>query len=261
MPKSATTLPSRVDPRRPRVALYAAAWNGAYRVCFRLGLNAQAAQFAARAFTAGLRKPDNGRQSVLISGLGRVGKTILARQLADRYGYYHLTTDHALDYFFAIADDAERLQFRERFYTSIIERWPNGLIIEGDDFILKNRVRYAKTDHEVDIGPAVTVSERFGIEVFLLGNADVSAEEKIRAFEAYSSKAECWTPELRDVRTYALWSIRVSTRLRSLADGDRIRYVEIDPKDFDASIAATAETIAARGLARGRSPGVTARGR
>jgi hypothetical protein len=259
MPESVTTSAARVDPTRRRVALSAAGWKGAYRICFRLGLTEQAARFAARAFTAGLRKPANGRRSVLISGLGRVGKTILARQLADRYGYHYLTTDHALDYFFAIADDAERLRFRERFYTSIIERWPDGLIIEGDDFILKNRVKYAKTDHEIDIGPAVTVSERFGIEVFLLGNADASADEKIRAFEAYSSRAECWTPELRDVHTYALWSIRVSTRLRSLADGDRIRYVEIDPKDFDASIAATADIIAARGLARGRSPGVPTR--
>lgn len=233
--------------RRGRIC--AACYRGAYRVCFRLSLNKQAARFAARAFTAGLRTPAIGRRSVLISGLGRVGKTILARDLAGRYGYHFLTTDHALGYFFAIADDAERLRFREWFYSSIIERWPNGLIIEGDDFILKNRVTYAKTDHKVDIGPAASISERFGIEVFLLGNAEVSAEEKIRAFEAYSSQAECWTPELRDVRTYALWSIRVSAKLRSLADGDRIRYVEIDPKDFDASIASTADMIAARGLA------------
>jgi hypothetical protein len=253
MTESVTTSSARADPtRRRRRLLCAAGWKGAYRVCFRLGLNEQAARFAARAFTAGLRKPANGRRSALISGLGRVGKTILARQLADRFGYHYLTTDHALDYFFAIADDAERLRFRERFYSSIIERWPNGLIIEGDDFILKNRVKYAKTDHEIDIEPAVTVSERFGIEVFLLGNADVSPEEKIRAFEAYSSQADCWTPELRDVRTYALWSIRVSTRLRSLADGDRIHYVEIDPQGFDESIAATAAMIAARGLAKGR---------
>lgn len=251
MAESVTASASRVNPYHRAGGIYAACWRGAYRICFRLGLNEQAARCAARAFTAGLRRPGIGRRSVLISGLGRVGKTILARQLADRYGYHYLTTDHALDYFFAIVDDAERLRFRERFYSSIIERWPNGLIIEGDDFILKNRVTYAKTDHEIDIGPAVTVSERFGIEVFLLGNSDVSAEEKIRAFEAYSSQAECWTPELRDVRTYALWSIRVSTRLRSLADDDRIRYVEIDPKDFDASIADTAEMIAARGLAQG----------
>jgi hypothetical protein len=240
---TAAASPARPD-RRP--GFRAAFWRGAYRACFRLGLNTCAALSAARASTAGLRRPGVERRSVLISGLGRVGKTILARQLADRYGYQYLTTDDALDYFFAIPDDAERLRFRERFYASIVQRWPTGLVIEGDDFILKNRVRYAKTDHEIDIGPAVTIARRFGTEVFLLGNVDVSAEDKIRAFQEYSSQAECWTPELRDVRTYALWSIRVSTTLRDLADGERIHYVEIDPGDFNGSIARTADLIAAR---------------
>jgi hypothetical protein len=251
MTDSTPTAAARAHPDDTLRRIYAACCRGAFRVCFRLGLMGPAARFAARASTAALRKPGIARPSLLISGLGRVGKTILARDLADRYGYEYLTTDDALDYFWAIADDAERLMFRNRYYASIISRWPEGLIIEGDDFILKNRVTYAKTDHEIDIGPAVTIAERFGIHVFLLGNVDVSAEEKIQAFEEYSAQAECWTPELRDVRKYALWSIRVSTELRRLADGKRIHYVEIDSRAFDECIAATADMIAARGLATG----------
>jgi hypothetical protein len=228
---------------------YGAGYHAAYAACFRLGLDGPAARLAARASMSNLRRPAIARRSALISGLGRVGKTILARRLAERYGYQVLTTDHALDYFFAIPDDAERLRFRERFYASIVGAWPAGLLVEGDDFILRNRARYAKTDHEIDIGPARVLAERFGIDIFLLGNTDITAEDKIRAFETYSAVAECWTPELRDVRKYALWSIRVSRTLRGLADGERIHYVEIDCDDFEGSIARTADMIAARGRA------------
>jgi hypothetical protein len=127
----------------------------------------------------------------------------LAHELAHRYGYQYLTTDNALDYFLVIEDDATRLLFGERFYASILGRWPDGLVIEGDDFILENRVTYAKTDHAIAIDPAIRFAERFGIELFLLGNCHVSAEDRIQAYEEYSSKAECWTTELRDVRKYA----------------------------------------------------------
>ena len=235
-------IPSGDLPFRARVA----AWRALYDASFKLGLVSLSARFAARASTAQLSGRGIDRPSVVISGLGRSGKTILANRLSARYGYQRFGTDHCLDYFFRITDDSQRLRFRERFYSSIVRRFPDGLVIEGDDFILRNRVTYAKTNHPIDIGPALTLSDRFGTEVFLLGNTK-SPDELIAAFEVYSSGAECWTTSLRDVRKYALWLIRVSQTLRALADGERIHYLEVDSIRFDEWIDATADMIASRG--------------
>lgn len=225
----------------PRV--WALLYNALYALTLRMGWTTVSAWCAARAATAHIN-PSVERPTVLVSGLGRSGKTILANQLVQEHRYRRVCTDDCLHYFFQIEDDDARLHFREAFYGSIIRRFPRGLVIEGDDFILKNRRALAAIDHPVDASITRTLTERFGIKAFFLGNTGPDVNAVIRSFEAYSSHSPCYTTSLPDVRKYAEWLIRVSLTLRDLADGGRIHYLETDPADFDGFIAEVAARIA-----------------
>ena len=210
-----------------------------------LGFNRLSAVCIARAATRHLDFVTNGRNSLLISGLARTGKTILASRLVSKYNYNAMMADMVQPYFFSISDCHARMRLRKDVYSEILNQY-GGLIIEGDDFILENTGGVAKINHKVDISLAIYLSKKFNIKVFLLGNADVSVDEKLAGIRLFSAKEWCWTTAVDpdEAREYTSWLIRVSQRLRDLADGKNMYYFELDPNNFEKSVDRVAEKVA-----------------
>jgi len=207
----------------------------------------EAAVAAAGIATNELKCKKHEGRSLLISGLSRSGKSILANILRRNYNYQYLTTDYFLKVFFSIQDDQARNSFKEYFYDDIVKRWQTGLIIEGDDFILKNRRAIAQLDHEIDIAGADKLSRRWDIPFILLGNANITPDAKVKAFRKFSCKHECWTSTLDEdtIYKYASWLIRVSEQLRNVANSQNMHYIELDPRQFDYCIEVASHQVAA----------------
>jgi hypothetical protein len=224
-------------------------YEASFRICLYLKWLRLAAISAARASTADLQHRTHPGRSVLISGLGRAGKTLLAKRLCREFGYQSITTDDSLEYFFAVADYFDRYEFRRTFYADILKRWPTGLLIEGDDFILENRAEIAALDHNLDPGFARTLSMTFDVPLIFLGNAETTIDEKLDAFRTFSRANVCWTTSLFEdegitINEYAAWLIRVSGELKKFADGRLEHYYELDGKTFESSLQEAAGQIA-----------------
>jgi hypothetical protein len=76
---------------------------------------------------------------ILIGGVGRIGKTRLAKKLTRRTGFDLIHCDKFRRAFWSIADEQSRSAERFWSYEQAIANRCRGLIIEGDDLISRNR--------------------------------------------------------------------------------------------------------------------------
>lgn len=206
-----------------------------------------AAMFAARAEANTLPPAATQSASILLGGMPRTGKTILARSIRQLGGYQTISTDRFVTYFSQISDASSRLQFRTTFYRTLLARWPTGLVIEGDDFILANKQGNVAVGFPTDITLALSLSKAFHVPFFAIGNSDPDPERRLEAYFNYRERNECWT---RDIDTatlgaYARWSIRVSRELRALSQENPFEYIEIPIEDFSRSIERAARQMLA----------------
>ncbi len=212
-----------------------------------LGWTRLGAVCAARATTAQLRPARSTKQSILISGVSRVGKSTLANKLSIDHGYQHLVTDFLKWRFYSINDYQVRREFREVFYSEILKTFPRGLIIEGNDLIYANRgsdkVSYEYKDLQLDL--LEMLSRSFSVPAFIIGNYDTSITRKRIAIQNHR-QPDCWTATLSEVELSVLVSYIISASgfLRHLCDGKSVKYIEIDSDNFEMSIASAAERIA-----------------
>jgi hypothetical protein len=193
---------------------------------------------------------------ILIAGHARIGKTILASTLAARLNGAYMSTDNLRQIFYDIEDDAERLDFRMRCYHSIFGLDFNGLIVEGNDFISENLHRH-RGKWPVSIKIVRDLVEAVpDLSPVVVGNSYSSVRAKLDAMDYWRGNGKCWTVrrDAEEIPIIATNTIRVSRRLKRLAEEADINYFDLRPEVFAYDIALCVHSIIFPGTAQARSP-------
>jgi hypothetical protein len=170
---------------------------------------------------------------ILIVGMARVGKTRLARMVADKTGFRSIHGDVLMQEFWTIPDLDERAAARLKTYTETLAAEQSGSILEGVDLIHRNfgdpeRVRRGaiRWDLTASLTLVRALSARFAARTFIVGCSD--ADGKHRAIRKHRT-AECWTYALSDVELANVCAeiARGSEDLRRLAAQDGLDYFDL----------------------------------
>ncbi len=191
---------------------------------------------------------------LVLGGCVRSGKTILAQRLAADMACPFLPGDWLRRLYWSVEEQARRNRLRRRILRGLLENVPGGLITEGVDLVLRNQPSRGGGGK-----PSMRLLRRIrqeGLaEVAVVGNADTSVADKVRALEAWRATGNCWTTGAAHAERYAdtaaleklaRGTIERSRVLREKAEAADIPYLEIRPDAFEADIAAHFTTLRAR---------------
>ena len=198
--------------------------------------------------------PPDASKSLVLGGCMRSGKTILAQRLAHELACPFLPGDWLRRLYWSIEDGARRNRLRRRILWRILQTAQGGLITEGIDYALRNQGPRGGGGK-----PSMRLLRRIRragrAEVAVVGNADTSVADKVRALEAWRATGNCWTTgaahagryaEAAALEKLARNTIERSRVLREKAEAAGIAYLEIRPDAFEADIAAHLATLRAR---------------
>jgi hypothetical protein len=188
---------------------------------------------------------------VLISGLPRVGKSRVARRLADHTGFEVIFCDRFRLGFWSIADAQERSAERFRRYREAVAGRRVGLIIEGDDLIARNRgdtllarQGLISNDEQFSFALIRHLQDQSGAKAFVLGCIDADPDLAVAAIRRHETDA-CFTKSLSDSDLEGLirTNIKRSMRLRKIAAREHVHYLEMGEENFDAAVNAALSTV------------------
>ncbi|MCH8533402.1 MAG: hypothetical protein LAT65_21410 [Saccharospirillum sp.] len=183
---------------------------------------------------------------VLIGGYSRVGKSILARAFAEKTGCAYIQADVLREFFWTIDDDDLRFMVRLELYSGLLASRFKGLVIEGDDFISKNRhLRRAMKPFSLELMERLCKT-RDDVHPFIIGNAYCGKGDKTSALELWRASGQCWTSNTlssAQIEDLSSKTIESSLALRDLAETHDIQYIEVRPSCFDEDIARAVEKI------------------
>ncbi|KAB7738702.1 hypothetical protein F2P47_15685 [Parvibaculum sedimenti] len=189
---------------------------------------------------------DGGRKSCLITGRARTGKTIISTALARSHGFALISLDQLRDIYLQVEDASLRDEMRQLILDELFSRFPEGVIVEGDDLIYVNR-DLGNDSSNLSLDFCGSLASRHKIKCFVVGNADAGVDAKVTALRNYQQTGKCWTvksPRWKDLPARAVELIEDSQRLRAMAPAHDITYIEMNVIDFDLSVKNAAEKIA-----------------
>jgi hypothetical protein len=204
-------------------------------------------------------EPRQGLRSVILTGYPRSGKSILARELQKHHNYIHLELDELKRLYYEIDDADLRLMTRKSVLDQLLSHFPEGLVIEGDDLISENR---STTEGMLpfSLNLLKTLGLRHGILCYVVGNVNVTLQEKIRALEVFRETGKCWTtahPRWHDPEIFGKEYIEHNREIHDMARHCGIAFIELNPKEFDAAVKETVRKISRDACSR---EGVTPHG-
>jgi hypothetical protein len=219
-------------------------WDMLSLICRALGQHSLAGAVMARSARGRRRRLSNGRRTVLISGISRVGKSSVAAVLVARFGYRHLELDRFINHAYAIDDRDARARFRESFYTRLLSGARTGYVIEGDDLVIDDRWHKSRAFGREPLSLAVLsrLGTTFGLPTFVVG----AAESSIDAIAASLRLGDSWVLELSqaELLDYARFLRKGSDHLRRMASGTDVIYLEVQTDDFRRTVELSADQIA-----------------
>lgn len=187
----------------------------------------------------------NQTRSIVITGYPRIGKTAIAKELATRYGFVHFELDRLRPVYLGIEEPALRHAARSHFLHRFLEKFPRGLVLEGDDLISTNRFDDSRI-RPLSLETLKALNSRHGVSCYVVGNKDTDANVRAAAFRDFQQTHDCWTAResgWEDLDARARDSIQVSQELFAMTLGTPVGYLEIDPTDFEASVSRIADCI------------------
>jgi hypothetical protein len=190
----------------------------------------------------------NDARSVVITGYPRIGKTALAKVLATRYGFCHLELDRLRPVYFGIEEPGLRHVARSYFLERLLEKFPRGLVLEGDDLISANRYDDGEI-RPLSLDMLQRLSSCQGVSCFIVGDKDADPDVRAAALSEFQQRHDCWTAResgWEDLNVRARESIKTSQELYVMASGKAITYLALDPGNFDESVSEAADQIAHR---------------
>jgi predicted kinase len=184
-------------------------------------------------------------RSIVITGYPRIGKTVTAKELAARHGFLHFELDRLRPVYFGIDEPALRQVARSHFLHRLLEKFPRGLILEGDDLISANRFDDSHL-RPLSLDTLTALHSAHGVSCYVLGNKDADADARAAAMREFQQTQDCWTAResgWEDLDDRARDSIGASQELYAMASGTPVVYLEINPTDFAASVSRAADRI------------------
>lgn len=191
--------------------------------------------------------------SVVLTGLPRIGKSLLAKRLCVEHGYVHVPLDSALSYLRLHGNDDARYRARMQLVDWLLQHGPKGLCIEGSDlhegFPHYRALVARRSAGEIGAGRDLALPEGAlrdladrvgarGAALFIAGYSD-SYDAKRRALHRHRATGQCHTStKFDDVQIEHLADIIVDLS-RDYARECRVAgvpFLEISAIDFDASI-------------------------
>jgi hypothetical protein len=197
----------------------------------------------ARAAMMGVRGPLNGRRTVLLGGLSRLGKSTLAATLVARHGFRHIDLDYVVNRIYAVAQSADRVRFRASFYRRLLAHVPVGYVIEGDDLVIADRWHASGIfgKEPLDLGMLGEFVTSFGLPAFVIGSTETPFEERL----AVLKRDHGWVTEFSEpeLRMYVEFLANGSGLLRDGAEAAGVTYLEAGGADFGTAIDTLADRI------------------
>lgn len=187
-------------------------------------------------------------QSIIITGPPRVGKSIIANTLSNNIGHYILNTDIIRKLYWEEKNDTKRQYLRKKIFSKILGLYPRGLIIEGDEFISRNRSATGNLK-PFSLDLLDYLKKQYKIEVFIIGNKTATIDKKVNAMQSFRDQGKCWTLkneayfEDETIPALAEHIIKVSQNLSLMAKDKKLEYYDIHPEKFNKDIENTVSTI------------------
>lgn len=174
--------------------------------------------------------------SIVIGGVARIGKSLLASEISRRFGFIHVKADRYRRSFWKIHDPQLRHNARRYAYIRLLQEMPYNIVIEGDDFISENRL-YKCGAKPLDLSLLKLLQNEVGAEVRLMLPANSSFDARFLALIKGRESGECWTinklPSEKDLQRFVQSAIKLESTLREMADSSSIEVIEINFQDFD----------------------------
>lgn len=190
---------------------------------------------------------ETGGPSCVITGWPRTGKTLISFALARKHGFSLISLDQLRDIYQDVDEDDLRIEMRQFLLDELFMRFPEGLIVEGDDLIYVNRKRI-DDPRNISLNVCGSLTNRHKIKCFVIGNADAAVDSKVKALRTYQQTGKCWTVKSerwRDLPARAREMIEDSRKLREMAPAHEVTYIEMDVINFDRAVKHAAEKIVA----------------
>lgn len=186
-------------------------------------------------------KLSRGFRSVVLIGFARSGKSSLSNLLVQQTE----ATIFRLDRLRKLSQ-CSIPAVRRAFCELLLKLYPEGLIIEGDNLCGENNSGSRVVTPEVLID-TVNQLRAQQVEVFMIGNASATVEQKTAAILEYRRDNLCWTSKAgytsEAIEDLARRSITYSKDLQRLAASTDGTYLEIRADRFHYDIQNAAESI------------------
>lgn len=182
---------------------------------------------------------------IVLAGHARVGKSEVARRVAERLGCVVLSTDFLRILYGGMRDGPERFAAKLAVYRTALQIARRGVVFEGDEFTIDE-------PGPDGLPPNLAAVWRTGLcDCYLLGSARCQPEDKYRVLRFFQIAGRCWTIEhptysrAEELRMLSEKVVEFSCRMEALADQHGLPYLDLDPRRFDADAQHAAERIVA----------------
>jgi tetratricopeptide (TPR) repeat protein len=184
---------------------------------------------------------ENMNQNIILTGVARIGKSLLAKKLASALGYAVINTDKLRNVFWHIADNDLRARVRQRTYTKLLRFVPCGLLIEGDNLLFNHQENCSVS---LDLSLVARIRDGGLAKCFLVGCSGETWQRKLQEIDRYRKEHDCWTSDetAESRERLAKEIVENSLRLR-LAGKQSFTYIELKSDSFADSVSRGLEQI------------------
>ena len=187
------------------------------------------------------RVGENHNQNIVLTGVARIGKSVLAKKLSSAHGYVVITTDRLRNLFWDIADNDVRSKIRLRAYTKLLGSVSSGLLIEGDNLLFNHQEHRSVS---LDFSLVTKIRDQGLAKCFLVGCSRETWQRKLEEIDRYRKEHDCWTSDETAESRERLAREIVDNSIRLRLAGKRgFTYIELTSDSFAESVSRGLEQI------------------
>lgn len=180
--------------------------------------------------------------TIIIAGVARTGKSILAKMIAQERNYLIINMDR-YRYIWNVEhlNINKRIELKKYFIHQITRPSGYGLIIEGDELITDDMpdLRKKIISHSITFQYLLDIKNTNDAIVVLIGSSNTSIKEKTLGILESAKEHGCWAAENMDINNVLKLSeviISMSQEISILSEKLNLIYLDIKPQNFNKEI-------------------------